>query len=338
MDIDSYIIILESLIIINDKLKEVKKLNSSLNKWSYGVFINGKIITKPSEVDWNEFKTHPIDIMEKYHVGICWDFVNYQHSWFKKNNIKDNSYLFVMQLSENPNDIVTHSFSIIQIDSKRYWFESSWQSHQGLHEVNSFKDVIKLLVDRYDKNRCRAYSVFKYNPDGMDKSLSNKQFFDKATRICVLDVKANIVANESGLKSNIAKDFKSKGNLSLSSFKKERITQNLVDKLSSDYKYLKHLRISDSTEGYFFLKGNVIVATIMVEIKSNNEKWIQALEINRQYQGYGLGKQLLLFARDTLKAYYLSVYKDNHVAINLYKKNGYMIYDSTRYMYFMKYL
>lgn len=162
------------------QLKRVKSLNSDLNNWKYGVLIDSKIETDPDKVDWSKYKTIPIDDIKKNHVGICWDFVNYQHHIFKENGYPDESHLFVMQKSEDPNDIVTHTFSIVTIDDQKYWFESSWFKHQGVHPISSYKDVINELVKEYgDVNS--QYDVYEYNPDGMDRGLTNGEFFKRAT-------------------------------------------------------------------------------------------------------------------------------------------------------------
>lgn len=170
-------------------MDDIKSFNKELNSWDYGVLINGKKYTKSSEIDWSQYKTIPIKDIEKHHVGICWDFVNYQHNWFRGAGIKDESYLFVMQLSDNPDDIVTHTFSIITFEGKKYWFESSWFGHQGVREIRSYKDVIDELIAKYDKGNNHSYSVFKYSPDGMDRNITNGDFFNKATRSLVYDHK-----------------------------------------------------------------------------------------------------------------------------------------------------
>lgn len=162
------------------QLKRVKSLNSDLNNWKYGVLIDSKIETDPDKVDWSKYKTIPIDDIKKNHVGICWDFVNYQHHIFKENGYPDESHLFVMQKNEDPNDIVTHTFSIVTIDNQKYWFESSWFKHQGVHPISSYKEVINELVKEYgDANS--QYDVYEYNPDGMDRGLTNGEFFKRAT-------------------------------------------------------------------------------------------------------------------------------------------------------------
>lgn len=166
----------------SQNMKFIKALNSDMNKWKYAVLINGKIITNSIEVDWSNYRTIPVKDIEKYHAGVCWDFVNYQHDQFKRNSINDKSYLFVMQRSNDPNDIITHAFSIIDINSSKYWFESSWTKHQGIHKVSSYKDTIQILINDYKTKNSISYEVYQYNPDGLDNHLSNGEFFKCATK------------------------------------------------------------------------------------------------------------------------------------------------------------
>ena len=161
-----------------DIFEQIKNFNSELNKWDYGVLINGKVETDADKIDWSKYKTIPINLIEKHHVGICWDFVNYETYWFNKQNIKSTAYFFIMSRNENNSDIITHTFITFNINGKLYWFESAWMSQQGLHEISSFKDVIKILRNKYGTTY--AYDVFKYNPKGLDNNLSNSQFFNKA--------------------------------------------------------------------------------------------------------------------------------------------------------------
>lgn len=154
---------------------KASKLNKKLNSFDYGTIVDGKIYTNLDKVPWNRYKTLTISQMDKYKVGICWDFVNYQHNYFSKTGIKNDSFLFVKQMSEDPNDIVTHTFSILEGNK---WFESSWAKHQGIHKVRSYKDVIDVLKEEYKSKY--DFEVYKYNPDGMT-GISNSQFFKKAT-------------------------------------------------------------------------------------------------------------------------------------------------------------
>ena len=164
---------------VEGQLENIKSLNSELNKWKYGVVIDGNVITDSSKIDWSKYKTIPIDDMKKYKAGICWDFVNYQHDIFKRNGYPDESYMFIVARNNNPNDIATHTFSTVDIGDKTYWFESSWSEHKGIHEVTSYKDVINALRKEYGADN--AFDVYKYNPDGLDKNLTDSEFFEKTT-------------------------------------------------------------------------------------------------------------------------------------------------------------
>lgn len=135
-----------------------------------------------------------------------------------------------------------------------------------------------------------------------------------------------------GVSSTLTKDFKSKGKKSLSSFKKIKLSKEVISKYKNDFKPLKHIR--ETCEGYLYLDNNKCVAILAVEDKGDS-KFIQAIEINKEYQGYGLSKQLLSVATNNLKATRLSVNKSNEVAISIYKKYGFKTYKETDAMLFM---
>ena len=137
--------------------------------------------------------------------------------------------------------------------------------------------------------------------------------------------------NEVSVNSKLDKEFNSKEHLELDSFKSVRITKTQIDK----YKELKHCK-SENCEGFIWLDGDKVICYVNVETKDNDEKWIQALEVMKDYQGKGIANQLLYVATSNLGARYLSVNKKNEIAIKLYKDYGFKIYDETDIMYFMK--
>ena len=160
--------------------KKVKNLNLQMNDtWDYGIILNGKKITDLENVDWSKYRTIPIDVLKKEKIGVCWDFVNYQHSFFKENGYQDETFMLVSRRSKNPEDILTHTFSIVTIGDKKYWFESAKWNDRGVHEVKDYKTVInKFINDNYIRNE---YDVYKFDPDGMDNNLTDKEYFNRAT-------------------------------------------------------------------------------------------------------------------------------------------------------------
>jgi hypothetical protein len=162
------------------QLKKINNLNSQMNdEWDYGVLLNGKKITDLDNMDWSKYRTIPIDVMKKEKIGVCWDFVNYQHSFFKDNGYPDETFMVVSKRSNDPDDILTHTFSIVKIGDKKYWVESAKWNDRGVHEVISYKDVInKFIKDEYVRN---DYDIYKYNPDGMDNNLTDQEYFNRVT-------------------------------------------------------------------------------------------------------------------------------------------------------------
>lgn len=163
------------------QLRKVHSLVNELNsKWDYGAIIDGKKRTDYENIDWSKYRTIPIKTLEKEKIGNCWDFVNYQHHVFKSNGYPDEAYMVVARRSNKPDDILTHTFSVVNIGDKKYWVESARWKDRGVHEVKSYEDVVNKLRD--DDFGNKDYDVYKYNPDGLDNNLTDQEFFDKATQ------------------------------------------------------------------------------------------------------------------------------------------------------------
>lgn len=144
----------------------------------------------------------------------------------------------------------------------------------------------------------------------------------------------NYSTMQESVSSKLQNGFKSNGKKSLSSLKKVPLTDITVKTYKSKFKMLSHVRTGTNVEGYIYIDDDDC-AMISVETKANGVKWIQALEITKGLQGYGLSKQLLDIATKDLGATFLSVNKKNEIAINLYKKNGWKVSDSTDSMFYM---
>lgn len=147
--------------------------------------------------------------------------------------------------------------------------------------------------------------------------------------------KVMIRINE-GVSSVLDKDHKQKGSKKLSFFKKIAISENVISKYKKEYKFLSHIKTDKNCSGYLFFYDKELVAVLSVEYKENGENWIQAIEIVKKYQGYGLSEQLLDIALKEFKATYLSVNKNNELAIYIYKKKGFVVYKETDTMFFMR--
>lgn len=132
---------------------------------------------------------------------------------------------------------------------------------------------------------------------------------------------------ESTLKSDLDADYKSKGNLSLSNFKKVKVSEITKEMKESPVNFLKLIDDKQDTT-YIWKYNDDIVGVGSVRYIRNNDinyNWITAVQVNPKYRGYGLGNQILDFCVKELNGNALTVATDNQVALRMYKKYGFKI-------------
>ena len=102
--------------------------------------------------------------------------------------------------------------------------------------------------------------------------------------------------------------------------------------------FLKHAYSDDMMEyrlknSYMYVaevEGEVIGFINFSSLNENNESELSAFYINPEYQGHGIGTQLLQTCTSELtklKAIYLDVEKENNIGLSFYKKKGFEVVD-----------
>ena len=117
----------------------------------------------------------------------------------------------------------------------------------------------------------------------------------------------------------------------ISIFKKIDLNDANVKKYKSKNKGLSHIRTGKDYKGYIYIdKNDNVIGFVNMRL---SDKYIQAIEVDKQYQGQGLGKKLL---NDLLNmgAERLSVNKKNVVAKKMYDKQ-FKVEDEDETMYYM---
>lgn len=142
-------------------------------------------------------------------------------------------------------------------------------------------------------------------------------------------------------KSVMSDNFKPKKKIKLSSFKRVKITEDVIVKYKKEYPMLKHVRCKDTKEyicdGYMWLDDDKLVCHVgSCEYLDDNTKWIVSLEILPEYRSCGLSEQIVDFAVKNMKCKYLSVNKNNEIAKHVYDKYGFKVYQNDKNMYYMK--
>lgn len=142
-------------------------------------------------------------------------------------------------------------------------------------------------------------------------------------------------------KSELDDDFKPKKRINLSSLKKIRITDSVIEKYKKEYPALKHVRCRDTSEykcdGYlWFDTQNELVCHVgSCEYLDDGTKWIVSLEVLPKFKGHDLSKQILDFAVKSMNCKYLSVNKNNKVAKYIYDQYGFKTYQDDDNMDYM---
>lgn len=129
-----------------------------------------------------------------------------------------------------------------------------------------------------------------------------------------------------GVVSSLKSDYKPKGEKYITDFKDIPLSKQTILEYKKDCKMLSHIRYGENIDGCILVDGIKVVGVISIEQKNNGQKWLQAIEITKDYQGYGLSKQLLYLAVTHYGARFLSVNNKNQIAIKLYEDFGFTKY------------
>ena len=162
---------------MNNIPQEIIDFNKKLNSFDYGVVIDNK--PEVDNIDFTRYKTITLEEFEIYKMGVCWDFVNYETKWFIDRGYKISS-IFIL-IDDNKN-CPTHTFILLYLNNKIYWFESSWFIYQGIHEYETYEDAINDIVQKHKsfvKDEDSYTHVLEYDTEGLDNHLTAIEFMTR---------------------------------------------------------------------------------------------------------------------------------------------------------------
>ena len=137
-------------------------------------------------------------------------------------------------------------------------------------------------------------------------------------------------------------NFKPKGKLSLSSFRKiinpsdqqflsiiQRLqtsnTKNYISELKQYYNWNKKTDKNKRMVFILWLDNNNLVAYADIEVYNDGVNFLTPMVITEPYKGYGLSSQILSYIISKYNVNELGVRINNRVAIELYKKHGFKV-------------
>lgn len=126
--------------------EEVMDLMSSIK---YGwIDSNGKHYDCLNKENCNSYKLLKAKDIIKNGFGVCWDQVEVERFYLRNNKITIRT---IFMYYEDGIDDESHTFLTYQKDNKFYWFEHSWNEYRGIHEYDSFDDLIKGVKNKFVK-------------------------------------------------------------------------------------------------------------------------------------------------------------------------------------------
>ena len=198
---------------------------------------------------------------------------------------------------------------------------------KGTSVLSSESRAIKRAIE-YNKKRGGSRTNLDIIHDDIKSHLPMNMKDDKKLTEFKKNQREKLIsATESNLKSEIDPDYKPKGNLSLSKFKKAKVTEITKEMKESAITFFKHIDAKRDTT-YVWYDGQDIVGVGSVRhviMDTANYNWITAIQVNPKYKGYGLGKQILDFCVKKLNGDALTVAIDNNIAFEMYKKYGFKV-------------
>lgn len=133
--------------------KNLEKIMDKMNEIDYGFILKNDNIYPENDNEWSN------DFSKKYYLqspeelinsklGVCWDQVELERYYFDQEKIKYESYFIV---EYDGVEYPTHTFMIVMLEDKYYWFEHSWEPHRGIKEYDTLDSALLDIKERFIK-------------------------------------------------------------------------------------------------------------------------------------------------------------------------------------------
>lgn len=176
----------------NDIDTEEELLNF-LNTFDYGIKTDKNVyLYDDANNHLDEWKIKEVSDLINDKVGICYDLVEIERDWFTKHGYNFKTILLIFILDyENP--YPTHTLLAYEKNNKWYHFESADFYNRGIHEYNTFDELIesakkRQIVDaNLEKSEIKnSLQVFLYNKPSLNESFHEflDNIIDKGESIC----------------------------------------------------------------------------------------------------------------------------------------------------------
>ena len=218
-------------------------------------------------------------------------------------------------------------------------FDKDLKSGIGRMKIDQYFEYGEMLHREGRWGTTERTQMFSYNPYDEELKAGNNVMTD------ILNIQ-NLTEStllEFTTKNKIAppEQLNDRLPMSLSRLKKLKIDDKVIEKYGYYINGLSHVRTTNNCIGYLWVDPkhkyrmtNIPMPVCYYNVQHKKDEnsdtgeviWIQAIEVNEDYQGRGLAKQMLDICINEEHATNLAVDKDNEVAIRLYRSKGFVPY------------
>lgn len=218
-------------------------------------------------------------------------------------------------------------------------FDKDLKSGIGRMKIDQYFEYGEMLHREGRWGTTERTQMFSYNPYDEELKAGNNVMTD----ILKIQNLTESTLLEFTTKNKIAppEQLNDRLPMSLSRLKKLKIDDKVIEKYGYYINGLSHVRTTNNCIGYLWVDPkhkyrmtNIPMPVCYYNVQHKKDEnsdtgeviWIQAIEVNEDYQGRGLAKQMLDICINEEHATNLAVDKDNEIAIRLYRSKGFVPY------------
>lgn len=181
-----------------------KELYDRIRKFEYGILVDGKAV-KITAKNTNDYRTISPLNFEKYKVGLCWDFAEYEYIQLSK--MKLNPAVWYIEAVAKDDKHPTHTWCSYTENGKTKIIEAAWGKAMGIHEFANETEMLNSYINKWletvNFEAEPIYSVHKINKVGV-YGLTYAEYMNRARQKPKVQSKGNLleevaVLNEDGL-------------------------------------------------------------------------------------------------------------------------------------------
>lgn len=126
---------------------EPEEVMDLMNSIEYGwIDSEGKHYDSLNKDNCNNYKLLKAKDIIKNGFGVCWDQVEVERFYLRNNKI--NIKTIFIYYEDGVND-ESHTFLTYEKNGKYYWFEHAWMEYRGIHEYETFDDLIQDVKNKF---------------------------------------------------------------------------------------------------------------------------------------------------------------------------------------------